>query len=130
MDHITSITNLMLHLSSNRKKLNKLSIKEMKNQFSLKDYLDQRIPNRTPMRTSIIGDHLSEIQMTQMMMTTITDPPGEDHPITLGIMGEDGTLEDLVEIMDFLEEAHQMEDPQEEDHRVHQQDKHLLGSVM
>jgi len=57
-----------------------------------------------------------------MMMITITDIlVGDllegDHPGILGIMGEDGTLEDLEEVMDFLEEDHQMEDPWEVDHQ-------------
>jgi len=72
------------------------------------------------MRNSTIGDHPLGTWMIQMMMTMITvimeeDPLVEDHPITLGIMGEDGTLRDLVEITGFQEEGHWMEDHQEED---------------
>jgi len=39
------------------------------------------------------------------------------HPITLGIMGEDGTLKDLAETTDSPEEAYRMEDPQGVDHQ-------------
>ena len=95
MDHITSIMNLRFHLFSNQKKLNIHSTKEMKDQSLWKDYWDRKIPNKTPMRNSTIGDHLLGTWMIRMMMTMIMDPLGEDHPITLGIMGEDGTLKVL-----------------------------------